>query len=165
MNIQIEWIPNEEAIKIYGKTIKANIPIKLCDRLLELFTIEKFKEIYPDLPMRLYGEGYGKDIQSGGKYISGGVSFILFDVLIDGWWLRREDIVDVAYKLGLIVVPIIGTMSLRRAVRLIKTRTLTSKWGDFLAEGMVLKPNVELKTRAGDRVITKLKHKDFTIKK
>jgi hypothetical protein len=36
-----------------------------------------------------------------------------------------------------------------------------SKWGDFMAEGIVARPEVELKTRAGHRIITKIKHRDF----
>jgi len=38
---------------------------------------------------------------------------------------------------------------------------LVSKWGDFEAEGIVARPAVELKTRAGERIITKLKTRDF----
>ena len=34
-------------------------------------------------------------------------------------------------------------------------------FGGFLAEGMVIRPIVELKSRNGHRIITKLKHKDF----
>ena len=37
-----------------------------------------------------------------------------------------------------------------------------SKWGDFQAEGIVARPQVELKARNGKRVITKIKNKDFT---
>jgi hypothetical protein len=37
----------------------------------------------------------------------------------------------------------------------------TSQWGDFAAEGIVARPKIELKTRGGKRIITKIKHKDF----
>lgn len=36
-----------------------------------------------------------------------------------------------------------------------------SEWGDFLAEGIVARPSVELFSRNGKRIITKLKYKDF----
>lgn len=36
-----------------------------------------------------------------------------------------------------------------------------STWGDFQAEGIVARPSVELKNRAGERIITKIKCKDF----
>jgi hypothetical protein len=37
----------------------------------------------------------------------------------------------------------------------------TSTWGDFQAEGIVARPAVEMKTRSGHRIITKVKCKDF----
>ena len=36
-----------------------------------------------------------------------------------------------------------------------------SIWGAFKAEGIVARPTVELRTRSGKRIITKIKHKDF----
>jgi len=36
-----------------------------------------------------------------------------------------------------------------------------SQWGNFMAEGIVARPKVELKTRKGERLITKIKHRDF----
>jgi hypothetical protein len=36
-----------------------------------------------------------------------------------------------------------------------------SQWGDFRAEGIVARPVVELRTRAGRRIITKIKQRDF----
>lgn len=159
MNMQVDW--DGETVKFGGKTDNAQIPIFLYKKLQEMFTIEKFKKLYSDTPMRLYGEGYGAKIQGGGKYIPDGVSFILFDVLIDGWWLKRESIEDIANKLDIDVVPTVGGGTLMDAVDLIKSRKFKSKWGDFLAEGLVLKPKVELKTRGGERVITKIKHKDY----
>ena len=159
VNMQIDW--DRETVRFGGKTDNAQIPSSLFNKLQEMFTIEKFKRLYSDMSMCLYGEGYGVKIQSGGKYILDDVNFILFDVLIDGWWLKRESIEDIANKLEIDVVPIVGSGTLMNAVTIIKSRGLKSKWGDFLVEGLVLKPKVELKTRAGDRVITKIKHKDY----
>ena len=34
-------------------------------------------------------------------------------------------------------------------------------WGDFIAEGIVARPKVTLFTRKGERLITKIKHRDF----
>jgi hypothetical protein len=36
-----------------------------------------------------------------------------------------------------------------------------SRWGDFLAEGVVATPRVPLNTRNGARIIAKIKHRDF----
>jgi hypothetical protein len=36
-----------------------------------------------------------------------------------------------------------------------------STWADFTAEGIVARPAVELQTRSGQRIIAKIKHRDF----
>ena len=150
-----------EKVVFGGKTDNAQMPIFLLSKLQELFTIGKFRGSYPETSMCLYGEGYGARIQKGGgNYIPDGVDFILFDVLIDGWWLKRDGIEDIAGKLGIKVVPIVGRGTIAEAINAIKTG-IKSTFGDFQAEGLVLKPEVELKTRAGHRIITKMKHKDF----
>ena len=158
-NIRVEW--DGETVRFDGKTDNAQIPTFLYDKLQDLFAIENFKGFYSGISMCLYGEGYGAKIQGGGKYISDDVSFVLFDVLVDRWWLKRESIEDIADKLKIDVVPIVGAGTLKDAITVIKEHRLMSKWGDFLAEGLVLKPKVELKTRRGDRIITKIKHKDY----
>jgi len=165
-NIRVDWEKDvltgkPEEVRFGGRTTNAQMPTFLYDKLNELFQKEKFKEIYPEMPMTLFGEGYGAKIQKGGgNYIADGVNFILFDVLIDGWWLKREDVIDVANKLGILSVPLIWIGDIEEAIDLVKNG-LISQFGDFQAEGLVLKPEIELKTRAGHRIITKLKCKDF----
>ena len=47
----------------------------------------------------------GMKIQKGGgRYIKDEVSFILFDVKIDKWWLRRPDIEEIAGDLAIKVM-------------------------------------------------------------
>ena len=158
-NVRINWDGGK--IEFGGRTDNAQMPLSLLQRLEQLFPIEKFKTLYPETPMTLYGEGYGAGIQKGGgNYIPTGVDFILIDVLVDEWWLKREDIEDVANKLGIKVVPVVYGGKLISAIQPVK-QGLKSTFGDFMAEGMVLKPAIELKTRSGDRIITKLKTKDF----
>ena len=84
----------------------------------------------------------------------------MFDIKIGHWWLQRKDVEIIGKNLGLDVVPIIGKGTLRDMVDTVQ-RGLNSKWGDFKAEGIVARPIVELRTRSGDRIITKLKNKDF----
>jgi hypothetical protein len=67
---------------------------------------------------------------------------------------------DVAQKLGLDVVPIIGEGTLHDAVTAAKDG-ITSTWGAFQAEGIVARPKTELNTRSGHRIITKIKCRDF----
>jgi len=155
-----------------GKTDNAQMPVPLLNKLQELFGGKEllFKEIF-DRPVEsgdvvnpqvcLYGEGYGAKIQKGGgNYIKDGVDFVLFDVKIGNWWLKRKDVEDIADKLEIAVVPIVGEGALNDAVELAGSG-FKSAWGNFIAEGIVARPRVELQTRGGHRVITKIKHEDF----
>lgn len=92
---------------------------------------------------------------------------MLFDVWVPaednplaGWWLERNNVEDVAQKLGLDIVPIIGTGTLHDMVAAAKNGFM-SIWGKFTAEGIIAKPTTELCDRAGRRIITKIKHRDF----
>jgi len=159
-NIRVIW--DREKVKFGGKTDNAQMPMYLLERLQLLFTDEKFKTFYPDISMTLYGEGYGAKIQKGGgNYRPDGVDFVLFDVLINTWWLGRHNVKAIADKLGIDAVPIIQEGTLIEAINLIKSKEFMSRWGNFLAEGLVLRPKLEVKNRRGDRIITKLKHEDF----
>ena len=167
-NIRVMW--NGENVIFGGKTDEAQMPIFLLYKLQELFegTVKRqmFKEKFNNPDMKeisvcLYGEGYGAKIQKGGgNYIKDGVSFVLFDVQIDGLWLQREDVEDIAKFFGVTVVPIIGEGTLNEAIVMVK-KGFNSQWGNFLAEGIVARPKTELKTRRGERIITKIKHRDF----
>jgi len=169
-NVRIMW--DGENVTFGGRTDNAQMPVFLLYKLQEIFegTEKKklLKEVFTDKKtgefmnnVCLYGEGYGAKIQKGGgNYIPDGVDFILFDVLVGDWWLKREDVEEIASKLNLKVVPIIKIGTIGDAIWDIK-QGIKSTFGDFLAEGLVLKPRIELKTRSGHRIITKLKHKDF----
>lgn len=144
-----------------GKTDTAQIPATLVARLRDVFDplTDKLAEIFPDGGC-LYGEGHGPKIQKGGGNYGTSQDFILFDVKVGDWWLRRPDVEDVAEKIGINIVPIIGEGTLSDLVNLVKGG-ITSTWGDFQAEGVVARPKVELRTRNNARIITKLKTRDF----
>jgi len=150
-------------IKFGGKTERAQIPAELTNRLNERFLsqIDLFKNTFGGAEVCFYGEGYGPKIQKGGGNYRQDQDFVLFDVKINGWWLQRSDVEDIAQKFDLNVVPIIGQGTLLEMVEKAKMG-FNSLWGDFLAEGIVARPETELKTRSGQRIITKIKHKDFT---
>lgn len=164
-NIRVFWQPQElQSIRFGGKTDKAQLPTFLYDKLNSMFEYDRFKGAFGDGLDNyacLYGEGYGAKIQKGGgNYISDGVDFVLFDVKIGGFWLQREDVEDIADKLGIQVVPIIGELVLNDVVNKAEAR-FKSQWGDFEAEGIVARPKIELFSRNGNRIITKIKCKDF----
>lgn len=153
----------KHSIEYGGRTDEAQIPSDLIKRLDGLFRTEEARarvaEAFPDSDPILYGEGYGGKIQRGGKY-KDHADFVLFDVKVGDWWLKREDVYDVAAKLRLDVVPVIGRGTLYDAIDLVKNN-LKSAWGDFEAEGIVARPTTELFTRSGDRIIAKIKARDF----
>ena len=169
-NIRTMW--NGKDVIFGGKTDNAQIPTFLFQKLQEIFGGENNKQIFinsfnennnqsEEIKVCLYGEGYGAKIQKGGgNYISNGVDFVLIDVKIGDWWLKRDGIEEIAKKFNLKVVPIIGEGTLKDMIEMTKIG-LKSKWGNFMAEGIVAKPLIELKTRSGKRIITKIKHKDF----
>lgn len=162
-NIRVIW--DGKDVIFGGKTDDAQIPAHLLARLQELFAglakKQLFYEIFTGKRVCLYGEGYGIKIQeSGESYIPEGVDFVLFDIKIDEWWLERKNIEDIARKLGIKIVPVIGEGTLDDAVEIAK-QGFKSQWGDFMAEGIVAKPKVELKSRKGERIISKIKHRDF----
>ena len=148
------------AVRIEGRTDDAQIQARLFNRLKGMFPDEMFRAADLD-QIILYGEGFGAGIQKGGgNYISDGVDFVLFDVNIGGWWLRRQDVLDIAVKLNIAAVPSLGCGTLSDMIDMVQDGFM-SVWGEFSAEGIVARPEVELKDRAGRRIITKLKHKDF----
>ena len=165
-NIRIMWDGKE--VVFGGRSDNAQLPVPLTMKLDELFKRmeprQKFAEIFPlepELDVIFYGEGYGAKIQKGGgNYIPDGVDFVLFDVAINGLYLERHNVEDIANKFGIKIVPIIGHGTLEEAIEMTK-KGFKSQWGDFTAEGIVARPKTEMRTRRGDRIITKVKYRDF----
>lgn len=159
-NIRIHW--NGEKAEIGGRTDSAQIPAFLVNRLQELVETFNWQEVFPDAEeVTLFGEGYGAKIQKvGGLYKPDGVDFILFDVKIGHWWMKREAVNEIAEKLAIESVPVIFRGTLAEAIEFVKPG-FDSTIGNAKAEGLVLVPAVDLFARRGDRIITKLKTKDF----
>ena len=157
-NIRVfSWEGSEPIFR--GRTDQAKIPLYLFDRLSEIFP--RFVKDKAPPGTILFGEGYGAKIQKGGgNYKSDGCDFVLFDVFIENCWMARESLEDIASKLNLAIVPIVGVGTLEEASIAVK-EGITSTWGNFPMEGLVLKPTVELRNRIGNRIITKVKGKDF----
>lgn len=153
-----------ERVSFGGKTDNASIPAKLVERLRERFPDgQRLKDVFGCANVCLYGEGYGAGIQKGGSYRSD-QDFVLFDVKVGDWWLQRHDVWDVANKLCLEVVPEVGVGTLHKCIDIVRSG-LMSTWGNFQAEGIVARPATELMTRGGQRIITKIKAKDFRTNK
>lgn len=72
--------------------------------------------------------------------------FILFDCKIDEWWLLRENIEDIADKLSIGIVPLLGKGNLLEAVEFCKAgfKSTIAQNKDYDAEGLVMKPKIDL---------------------
>lgn len=159
-NIRVCWDWFTETIRFGGRTSNAQIPVKLLDKLQEIFIKEKLKYIFPNVDVVLFGEGFGEKIQNN-IYKINGVDFILFDVNINGYWLDRENVNKISEKLSVKSVEIVGEGNIDDAVCLVSDCCFYSSIGDAIAEGIVLRPKTELFTRNNKRIIAKLKYKDF----
>jgi len=161
-NIRVAWGGCSKRVVFGGKTDNAQLHSGLVHHLSQVFTTDKLDKQFGDTVVTLYGEGFGAKIHSGGKYRPD-QGFVLFDVRVDGWWLKREDVEDIAVSLGTDVVPVVGRGTLPEMVEIARAG-FNSHWGLFIAEGIVARPAVELFDGGGRRIITKVKHKDFAAK-
>lgn len=152
-----------------GKSDDAHIPpgmVEALDAIFSIDTLADYFNISPednDIVVTFYGETYGPGINKGGNY-GKEVKFILFDIKIGTWWLKRIQVEDIAKELNIPIVPIVFRGTLLEAVEAIKKgydSTIVTANKPFKAEGMVLFPAVQLFNRKGERIITKLKQRDF----
>lgn len=154
MNIRVMVDPEGQAV-FGGRKENSMIPAPLANRLNEIFD-GSYK---PEFPVMFVGEGYGAKIQSGGNY-SDKQDFIVFDINIGGYWLDAEDVIDVSEKAKLHIIPIVGEGTLLEAEKFIMSKP-DSTWGNFPMEGIVCRPKVELQRKNRERIIVKLKIKDY----
>lgn len=155
-NIRVSFFEGE--VHFGGRTDNAQIPTALLAHLMAMFPAEKMSEFEG---LTLFGEGYGRGIQQAGKGYSQEQSFILFDVWGGKSWLSRGNVEDIAHNLGVPCVPVVGVGTLLEAIHKVMGG-LTSQVGNCPpAEGLVMRPLCELNSRRGERIITKVKCRDF----
>ena len=166
-------------VEYKGKSDEAQIPPHLYKFMVETFPKEKvlaaldLPEIITDTVLAekewgipkytIYGEGYGVKIQNGGNYISNGVGFIVFDVKVNDWWLLRNNVAEIAEKLGAPMVPYMGQFTIDEAIEFVRKgfKSTIAENKEYLAEGLVLTSPYGIKNRKGERIIFKIKHNDF----
>ena len=172
---QFEYL---QAIADRIKPILAEMYPKECARFSQVLDDNK-KPIYEDVdgnetkkivtlaeePIYIYGEYYGNGVQKGGSYIKDGNDFIVFDIRQQGWWIPSAMRHKICEKLGLKEVPSLGMMSLREAEKLVIDgfKTLLPNVSDpsLIEEGVVCRTPINLKASNGERIIVKIKHKDY----
>lgn len=165
-NVRIFW--DGHAVTFGGRTDNAQMPAPLVNVLNDLFGGEEnaqmFEQLFGENEVILFGEGYGKKIQGvGSRYDPDGVNFILFDVLWGNNYQPRERVEKIAEAFGIECVPVVGSGPLEKAVEYVKTAP--TSWiavdADCPMEGLVCRPAQELRDRCGNRVIVKIKARDF----
>ncbi len=170
MNIRVGIGLGDHEPWIRGRTDKAQLPGDLVENIREWATFGKFVTAFVEEDGRpepesvvLYGEGFGPGIQKGGDY-GGEKRFILFDVLVDGtYWLRWDDVVDVAKKLGIPTVPLLSyDADIDLIQMLVDGRVSELLPPDSpLIEGVVARTDPYLFDGRGNRVMFKYKVRDL----
>ena len=167
-NIRIHWDGHD--IEFAGHTDKAQIPPKLQAYLESVFKVPEmeyiFEQVFGESEVYIFGEGFGAGIQkSGGDYVENGtdVSFIVFDVQIDGWDLDRKNTTDVATKLGLPSVPVCFEGTLDEAKAYVAEHHMsTLNGGKHEMEGLVLVPrDIQLYDKKHHLIKCKCKYRDM----
>ena len=119
-----------------------------------------------EVPVYIYGEYFGADIQKcGSRYIQNGNDFLVFDIKQQGWWTPK-DVRDALCKdLKLNTVPFLGVMTLKEIEDKVRAGFTTQfdRAADptMLEEGIVARPTIPLCDGSGNRIIVKVKYCDY----
>lgn len=160
-NIRIQYNKNSREVICQGRTDKSQSNPTLITNLYKHFSVELFEEIFgTENDVCLYGEGVGPKVHNDSEKYAEIPQIILFDILVGGWWLKFDAVSDIALKLGIKSVPIVTIGNFQKAVEKC-LEGYKSSFGDFIAEGLVGTPLVQLFDNKGNRIITKLKYRDF----
>ena len=132
----------------------------------EMQTGDQRVVVMEEAPVYIYGELFGAKIQKGGGNYSDGIRFSVFDVCQQGWWIPVGMLAETCQKLGLDMVPYIGKMTIKEAEKMVMNGFATKVENvvnpEYLEEGIVARPVVPLKDSHGNRIIVKIKHKDYS---
>ncbi|NLF02623.1 MAG: hypothetical protein GX601_16775 [Anaerolineales bacterium] len=162
------------SVEYGGRTDNAQMPATLLARLNEMFTTDRMRAAFEQNEdgawpeVTVFGEGYGPKIQNGGSYRAD-ANVRIFDVVVGQWWLNWDDVEDVANKLGVLTVPVVTSIDWLpicagdlEGILSFSHVALYEAANDHLQpEGIVCRTDPLLFTRRGDRVMWKLKYKDF----
>lgn len=161
-NISIYWDGQNK--EYHGKSENAQIPAGIISHLDKIIDNNKLYEVFPnDIEVRIYGEGFGGNIQGkiGQKY--GDFNFLVFDISINGIYLSYDSVKEICDTLGLQTVPLIGEMTIAEAEEYVRKgfKSLISADKDLDAEGLVCRPKLRLFNNKQERIIVKIKTCDY----
>jgi hypothetical protein len=142
--------------EVRGRTDKAQLTTDLVRAVLEATDKVELTDC------TLYGEGYGAGIQKGGKYRPD-KGFLLFDLLQHGepgFYAPWEVLKVLAVETKIPLVPVIMRGSLWDAYKAVQAG-LQSRIANDFAEGLVGRPAVPVRGVYGERLLVKVKHRDY----
>lgn len=160
-SVGIVW--DGERVSFVGHTDKSQFVPRYLEYLKGRFGTPEFEsvleKVFGDKPVTIYGEGISKDYNVHYGFPDG--NFIMYDIQgAGGTYFNREAVADIAEKLD-ITYPWEAQMSMKQAIQMVKARPQSELNSSCKMEGLVLRPMVELYTNNGERVICKIKVKDF----
>ncbi len=160
---------NNNSFEIRGKSDRAQLPLDLMTNIYNMFmarlTSKHWVTVAGDVPITLYGEGYGAGIQKAGVGYGPDKKFILFDARRNKRWLTRLEVEEIAGYLDIPIVPEVGLGSIAVIIDYVQhePKSLVAQ-ESIIMEGVVGVPTVPLLNQWGERVIIKIKGKDHPAK-
>ena len=169
MNLRIIVDREAKSVQTLGRTDRAQLPQGILDATA--FIERQAQTIPVDADyFILFGEGLGPKV-NGNRHQLTLHEFFLFDVHVGRdrpYWLSREEVRTLAMKIGCRIPPGGGLLTTKDCVEQVRANITTPvsrlAGGRNYVEGVVCRPVFELQTQRGQRVIWKLKCKDFAKK-
>ncbi len=157
-NIRIQW-DGEQALW-NGKSNAFQCSAEFTEYMNNTFLEEIFEEKFGrEKVVTLFGEKMGPKTQ-GNELGLEKDEVVLYDVNINGTWLRGEDMVEVAKYFQIHTVH--DWMSPSYRLHSLRGLIESCANGEFKGwEGIVATPLVEMRDQGGHRVIVKIKNKDY----
>lgn len=156
----------------YLKTKEESI-LNFCRKQRDNYFNKNSSKSFYSINYIIFGETFGKDIQSGGRYRKNNADFIAFDFMASddrkgmqtAKFYEEDTMRSILSEIGIDVVPYIGNFTIREVIEKLTQEnaptSLISEDTTLPIEGYVLKPKKILYDNRGRRIITKIKVKDF----
>lgn len=175
-NIRIEYYPSIEnpEIIIGGRTNNSEIPEGIISYIKNIDLLPKMIDMFCFKPVTIFGEGVGPKIQKNGELYCESQKFMAFDINVHcedvtsnkNYWLNMVNFYNVCEKLNLESVDLMGhDIKLIDIIEIVKEGFSSYLWCDpeerNKAEGVIARTDHPLFDSAGNRIMFKLKTKDF----
>lgn len=148
-------------VSFWGRTENAQIPVRLLNRLQELFMEEIFEQNFWETVVTLYWEWYGWKIQSWKRDYKESEDFILFDVSIWDIRLERNNVEDIADKLWINCVPIVLEWTIKEWLEYVSKNYCGIDKNNPQKEWLIWVPVWWYLDRLWKRIIVKIKQEHF----